>query len=724
MPIDTARPRNDAWLGLRAIEANGRGVGPLADIVDVPSPSKFALGDASLEATRQKNWLLANFDPTALFPDEAGTFFFGSRSKVAAQATDATEAEAHVARAVPAHAPSLNADAAASPIPLYTAPARDIPTGANQTLTVGGARTDTIAPPKDAGDFVFEPAFPLPADDFGIIPPPPTHSIGEDNLEELMDHLNRSGNKWDPTDPDGGVTLRIGFPQEYDDIPLYFRNMDGFDTPVDAWAKGLDFFDAQNQDYALQALQAWADMAKVRFEVVAPGEEADIYFYGRNFNDGGAFSSGIDAPHGSRIAINVKNGWPDMQPAGPSSNLLIHEIGHSLGMSHPGHYDVGDYKGYNWDAEYIEDTRMYTVMSYNSGTYTGFDAGGLQPRAITPRSHDAHVIQQLYGPNWDTRADDSTYGYNASGVGDLYDFDNYGGAGEFDPPLFTIWDGGGEDWLDLSGDPSSVTLDLRPGAFSSTHGMTYNISLAYVPEGAPDALAGYIENARGGAGNDSITGNAQANHLVGNDGNDTLTGLEGDDRLVGGPGNDTLLGGLGDDHLIGGPGDDVLSGGVGSDWAVFDDFVLAPVTIDLGKTAQKTGAGGFDTLLSIESVAGTRYADTLKGSGYANELVGNAGNDQIWGYGGNDRIVGGAGNDQLWGGTGADRYEFAPGWGDDRIADFEIGTDKLDLRALANAGAPLKIGVQATTLGTMVSWGDDSILLVGVTALPPGDLLI
>jgi hypothetical protein len=141
MPIDTARPRNDAWLGLRAIEANGRGVGPLADIVDVPSPSKFALGDASLEATRQKNWLLANFDPTALFPDEAGTFFFGSRSKVAAQATDATEAEAHVARAVPAHAPSLNADAAASPIPLYTAPARDIPTGANQTLTVGGART-------------------------------------------------------------------------------------------------------------------------------------------------------------------------------------------------------------------------------------------------------------------------------------------------------------------------------------------------------------------------------------------------------------------------------------------------------------------------------------------------------------------------------------------------------------------------------------------------------
>ena len=94
-----------------------------------------------------------------------------------------------------------------------------------------------------------------------------------------------------------------------------------------------------------------------------------------------------------------------------------------------------------------------------------------------------------------------TYGYNASGVSAFYDFDNNGGAAS-SRSLITIWDGGGEDWLDLSGDASGVTLDLRPGAFSSTHGMTYNISLAYVPEDAPDELAGYIENARGGAGND------------------------------------------------------------------------------------------------------------------------------------------------------------------------------------------------------------------------------
>ena len=93
----------------------------------------------------------------------------------------------------------------------------------------------------------------------------------------------------------------------------------GFDTPFDAWAAGLDFFSPKQQAFALQAAQGWAEMANVRFELVGPGEEADIYFYARNFDAGGAFSSGIDAGHGSRIAINVANGWPDMQPgAAPS----------------------------------------------------------------------------------------------------------------------------------------------------------------------------------------------------------------------------------------------------------------------------------------------------------------------------------------------------------------------------------------------------------------------
>ena len=439
--------------------------------------------------------------------------------------------------------------------------------------------------------------------------------------------------------------------------------MDDFDTPVDAAAEGLDFFDAEQQAFALQAAQAWTDMANVRFEVVAPGEEADIYFYAKHFDDDGACSSGINPTHGSRIAINVADGWPNMQPGASAFRTVMHEIGHSIGMSHPCDYDVGDYKGYWWDAEYIEDTRMYSIMSYNSGIYTGFDPGGWNPGTITPRSHDIYVIQELYGANWETRAGDSTYGYNAAGVGALYDFTNYGGAGEFDPPLMTIWDGGGEDWLDLSGAALPVTLDLRPGAFSSTHGMTYNISLAYVPDGAPDDLAGYIENARGGAGNDSITGNIRANQLVGNDGNDVLAGLDGNDTLEGGSGNDTLKGGGGADTLDGGTGDDDMVGDAGNDIYFVDnagdaivenvsegnDIVHATISYTIGANIESLILDGSANLAGA-------------GNSTNNALVGNSGDNNLDGRGGQDFLTGNGGNDT---------FQFQAGEaGGDVIADF------------------------------------------------------
>ena len=51
----------------------------------------------------------------------------------------------------------------------------------------------------------------------------------------------------------------------------------------------------------------------------------------------------------------------------------------------------------------------------------------------------------------------------------------------------------------------------------------------------------YIDNALGGSGNDSITGNAIANNLNGGGGNDTLTGAGSNDTIVGGTGTDTIV---------------------------------------------------------------------------------------------------------------------------------------------------------------------------------------
>jgi Ca2+-binding RTX toxin-like protein len=51
----------------------------------------------------------------------------------------------------------------------------------------------------------------------------------------------------------------------------------------------------------------------------------------------------------------------------------------------------------------------------------------------------------------------------------------------------------------------------------------------------------------GTSGNDMLTGNGNANILIGGLGNDTLNGGAGNDRLTGGLGNDTLVGGLDND---------------------------------------------------------------------------------------------------------------------------------------------------------------------------------
>lgn len=88
------------------------------------------------------------------------------------------------------------------------------------------------------------------------------------------------------------------------------------------------------------------------------------------------------------------------------------------------------------------------------------------------------------------------------------------------------------------------------------------------------------KNRRGGAGNDSLTGNSFANTIEGLGGDDILNGGGGSDRLIGGKGNDLLTGGTGNDVLIGvnpydlfaGRGEyDGLVGGTGGDTFILGD---------------------------------------------------------------------------------------------------------------------------------------------------------
>lgn len=87
--------------------------------------------------------------------------------------------------------------------------------------------------------------------------------------------------------------------------------------------------------------------------------------------------------------------------------------------------------------------------------------------------------------------------------------------------------GAGTDTLSMSAMTVPVTINLNSGfAFSAQTGV--------------DGLAS-IENAIGGSGNDTMTGNGAANVLDGRAGNDTIVGGAGADQLSGGPGNDHFV---------------------------------------------------------------------------------------------------------------------------------------------------------------------------------------
>jgi len=302
---------------------------------------------------------------------------------------------------------------------------------------------------------------------------------------------------------------------------------------------------------------------------------------------------------------------------------------------------------------------------------------------------------------------------------------------------------GGTDWINMAAVSGDVTADLGSNGRVRVDGEEW-FRLA---RGEPA-----IENIVTGDGNDRVTGNALGNHIIGGRGNDRIEGLAGDDTLDGGPGNDTLLGGRGNDLLLGGPGRDRLNGGAGND------------TLDggAGNDTLKGGAGrdlllggdGDDLLVGgagNDTLNGGRGDDTLNGGAGRDLLIGGpgddllrggAGDDTLEGGAGRDTLEGGAGADVLTGGAGADVFVFARlahigrGSDSDRITDFEVGRDRIDLRGLDLSFDGRNFSGEAGSV-RFRSDGQDGrleidaggngranavLILEGVTSFDPGDL--
>jgi serralysin len=388
---------------------------------------------------------------------------------------------------------------------------------------------------------------------------------------QIIANLERNNDKW------AGAAPVITY-QFYNTQPVGFPFGSTFAPLTDA-----------ERTLARQAFFEWGEVANVSFV-----EASDNGVYGGNtgrvslflnssapdyeWGDTVTYTRGLT---GSRAALSSAEiaispsavAQRQLFVGGYNFQAMMHEIGHSLGLPHPGDYNAnGSTITYANSAEYFQDSNQYTIMSYFSGSSTG--ANFVPPgdiasySAATPLRDDIAAIQAIYGANMTTRAGDTTYGFN-SNTDDPQAFDFTVNT----HPIVCIWDAGGNNTIDMSGSSYGINLDLHAGAFSDVMGMVGNLSIAFGTT---------IQNAVGSSGNDTIVGNDVANALKGGPGDDILEGNGGDDTLDGGTGTNTAL---------------YASAAANYDW--WWNAASGTWTVDDGRTVSIDGK---DTLISIQKL--------------------------------------------------------------------------------------------------------------------------
>jgi len=192
-----------------------------------------------------------------------------------------------------------------------------------------------------------------------------------------------------------------------------------------------------------------------------------------------------------------------------------------------------------------------------------------------------------------------------------------------------------------------------------------------------------------------------------NDDGQTILAEGGNDVVFDGAGDDTVFGGSGNDRFYGGAGADAYDGGADKHDRIYYDRSDIGLTIDLTSPGSSTGIALGDTLTGVEYVYGSDHADTI---------IGNDEVFKIFGGDGDDHIISGTRNHILDGGLGSDTFFFNVGSGDDKIRNFNIAEDKVDV---SNWGVESLADLNATQSGNnvLLSYGDDSILLTNISVL-------
>ncbi len=248
---------------------------------------------------------------------------------------------------------------------------------------------------------------------------------------------------------------------------------------------------------------------------------------------------------------NIRNTLPSK--GSYAFSTFLHEIGHAVGMKHGQETTSSSPNTTAYGVLPTDhDSTEWSVMTYRSyigasgSSYQNASGSGNQTYMID----DIAALQYMYGANFNTNAANTTYTWSPT-TGEMF-IDGAGqGASTTNTAYAAIWDGNGVDTYDLSNYVTDLSIDLRPGEWSTfssaqlanlnngsqrAHGNVANAHLYMNTD-----LRSLIENAIGGTGNDALRGNVGANVLRGGNGNDTLIGMLGNDTLEGGDGIDTAV---------------------------------------------------------------------------------------------------------------------------------------------------------------------------------------